>query len=225
MRKPAIIIVALLLLLTGCATIPFEQPQLTDIGDISGVEYVKQFQAHIPASADLLTTVVFNGWGKTFSSLGLIKYDQSDGSFLIAGLTQMGIKIFELAGDREQLTRSYTMPQIPKPKRFTRALADDIRHIYFDWLPPADAKPAKNKNTVVFTALHNSGKIEYTYGGAQPTLLTKRCYNRNDRLLWKATYYEYQTHGEDGMLYPRGIVLNNYQYGYRLTVTLTDVRS
>lgn len=222
MRKPAIIIVPLLLLLTGCAAIPFEQPQLKTIGDVSGVEYVKQFRGRLPASANLLTTVVFKGWGKTFSSLGLLQYDRNAGTFLIAGLTQMGIKIFELAGDQKQLTRGYTMPQIPKPDRFTKALADDIRHIYFDWLPPADAKVIKNKNTVVFTVPHNSGNIEYTYGGTQPALLTKRCYNRNDRLLWKAAYYEYQTHGDQ--LYPHGIVLNNYQYGYRLTITLTDVR-
>ena len=217
------IFILLTFFMTGCAAIPFEKPLLASLGEIDALTYSQPFQSQIPATESLLTAVVFKGWGRSFASLGMLRIDREQQTFLIAGLNQMGIKIFELAGDQQKLTRSYVMPQIPQPQRLAQAMAADIRHIYLDWIPPATAEIKKTSRTVIFKDTRKKGTLHYTYGGPHQALLDKKFYDKTGRLLWKAAYYEYQPHQDK--LYPGGIILKNYQYGYRLTITLKEVRS
>ena len=52
-------------------------------------------------------------------------------------------------------------------------------------------------------------------------LIEKRYYEKN-RLLWSIFYYEYRQ--DHGKLYPGGIILRNYRFGYNLVVRLKEVR-
>ncbi len=102
-------------------------------------------------------------------------------------------------------------------------VGEDIRRIYFDLLPPPgdpvqpDAQVTKRRYEVVF----RQGELEYVFAGTGGYLVQKSCYN-GFRLLWRVSYYEYQE--KDGKIYPRGIILDNRKYGYRLIADLKEIQ-
>ncbi|MFA4830297.1 MAG: hypothetical protein WC594_13885, partial [Thermodesulfovibrionales bacterium] len=63
---------------------------------------------------------------------------------------------------------------------------------------------------------------EYVFAGADGNMVEKNYYEDNT-LIWRVSFYEYRQ--KDGKIYPGGIILNNYKYGYSLTVRLKEIQA
>lgn len=215
MRSAAWAGMVLLLFAAGCSSVPFQPTELVplEIGDPWTM--VQRFQERMPQRYQLLNTVVFEYNFRRFSGIGTVHVDSVNGMFQAAGMNPMGVKLFELSGDRGSVTSRHAIEALAKYGDIATAVGNDIRRIYFDLVPGKDARVRKRTSKLVFRQPAGSGFLEYVFGGAGGELIEKKYYDENG-IRWRAAYYEYRD--QQGKRWPQGVVFTSYEFGYRLTV-------
>lgn len=210
------------LLLTGCSSVPFQKTANVSLKERDPLTIVDKFKKSLPRRFQLLNTILYKyGWNK-FSTIGYIEINTGTKTFAAAGMNPMGLKLFELTGDKDSVKTLFMMEKFRKNDKFAASAGEDIRRIYFDLVPSADAEIKKGDYRLEFRQRAGTGSIVYIFAGAGGYLTEKKYYEDN-KLKWRVSYYEYRR--KDGRIYPGGIVLNNYRYGYSLTVKLKEIRS
>jgi hypothetical protein len=222
MFKYFIIPVIILLHLAGCAGIPFQKAERVPIGKIEPSEVKEQFALMLPEKFRIINSMVFEYKGEAVVSfIGYSDVDTLEKTFIVAGLHQIGIKLFELTGNNDKTELRFAVEEFTKRGNFAEAVAGDIKKIYFDRLPGAGAKASKEKYEIVFARNENGATIEHVFAGAGNLLVEKRC-TVDNIAVWSVYYYEYRI--ENGKLYPAGIILENHKYDYRLILRLKEIR-
>jgi hypothetical protein len=209
------LIAILHVLVAACVRVPFQETKLVSLDSEDPHSMVERFQKGIPASFQLLTSVVFEYNSRKFAGIGTVQINSSDGVFRVAGMNPMGVKLFELSGDRHRVTSHYSIADFSRYGDIATAVGNDIRRIYFDLVPGPEASIGKRKYKLIFRQASSPGSLEYIFAGAGGDLIEKNYYEDNG-LVWRISYYEYRD--QDGKRWPQGIVFLNYQYGYRLTI-------
>lgn len=219
-QLPALLIV--LVCLHGCSVIPFQKTPYVPMDSVDPQVLVQDFRSKSPESFQIMNTIVFEyNWNK-FSGIGYIYVDTAEKEFRVVCMNPMGVKLFELSGDKDGIVQHFVLEQFSKKGNFAATVGEDIRRIYFDLVPSSGAQVKKKKKEIVFSEPAGAGTMEYIYAGAGGYLVEKNYYE-DSALNWGIAYYEYQE--QDGRIYPRGIILNNYKYSYSLTVRLKEVRT
>ena len=221
MFKYFIIPVIILLHLTGCAGIPFQEAKRVPIGKIEPGEVIEQFALMLPEKFRIINSMIFEYKGEAVSFIGYSDVDTLEKTFAVAGLNQIGIKLFELTGNNDKTELRFAIEEFTKRGNFAEAVAGDIKKIYFDRLPGAGAEASVKKYEIVFGRNENGATIEHVFAGAGNLLVEKRC-TVDNIALWSVYYYEYRI--ENGKLYPAGIILENHKYDYRLILRLKEIR-
>lgn len=206
----------------GCVSIPFQETPLVSLESSEPRSVVEHFQANLPESFKLLNTVVFEYTGRKFLGLGYIDIDRRNDVFKVVCLNPMGVQLFELSGDRDTIVTHNALAPLLQYGDLPTAVGNDIRRIYFDLVPAADAHIWKGKYKIAFRHSSGPGLKEYLFAGADRDLVEKNYYENNE-IVWRIAYYEYRV--QNGKRYPQGIVLTNYQYGYQLTVRQKELYS
>jgi len=204
-----------LLFLAGCGTVPFQETRLVLLGSEDPRNRVEHFQKGIPASFQLLTTVIFEYNSRKFSGIGTVRINRPEGVFRVAGMNPLGVKLFELSGDQNSVTSHYAIADFSRYGDIATAVGNDIRRIYFNLVPGPEATIWKRRYKLIFRQPSGPGFLEYVFAGTGGDLIEKNYYDE-DGIVWRVSYYEY--HDQDGKHWPQGIVLIHYQYGYRLTM-------
>ena len=208
--------------LYGCSSVPFQKTVYAPLSAEDPWMLVEHFNEASPVSFQIMNTIVFEyNWNK-FSGIGYIYVDTAEKAFRAVCMNPMGVKIFELSGDKGGIVPHFMLEQFSKKGNFAGTVGEDIRRIYFDLTPSLMAHVKKKKYEIIFRESAGAGVMEYIYAGAGGYLVEKNYYEEN-ALNWGVSYYEYEQ--RDGLIYPRGIILNNYKYGYSLTVRLKEVRT
>ena len=205
----------LIALLSGCAVVPFPEPARVSLERENPQELVKRFQAALPDNFQLLNSVVFEYNWRTFPGIGSVSIRRSDHLFRVAGMSPLGVKLFELSGNQHSVTKHYAIASFEQYGDAATAVGNDIRRIYFDLIPATDARIWKRKYAIRFRHSSGPGMLEHIFGGERGDLIEKNYYGE-DGIAWRASYYEYRE--QNGKRWPQGILFINYQYGYRLTV-------
>ncbi len=216
------ILVFLLVFITGCSAVPFQETALVSLDREDPWSVVERFRTRTPDSFQLLTTVVFEYNSRKFSGIGAVQINRADRVFKVAAMNPMGVKLFELSGDQNSVATHYAIADFSQYGDFATAIGSDIRRIYFDLVPGPEAKIWKRKHKLIFRQSSGQGFIEYVFAGGPGDLIEKNYYE-DDGIVWKASYYEYRD--QDGKRWPQGIVFIHYQYGYRLIVRQKEFRS
>ncbi len=209
-------------LVAGCARIPFQETALVPLESADPTSVVEKFKAGLPTNFQVLNSVVFEYNWRKFLGLGSVDLNRRDSRFRVVCLNPMGVKLFELSGDRNTIVTDYALDALMQYGDLPAAVGKDIRRIYFDVVPSASAQVSKGKFTISFRQPADAGYMEYVFAGKDRDLIEKSYYE-NDDLVWRISYYEYRE--QDGKHYPQGIVLINYQYGYQLTVRQKELYS
>ncbi len=205
----------------GCAGIPFKEVSYAPVGKIEPAKAREQFRSDLPSRFQLISTIVFKyGW-RNFSAIGYTAVDSENKTFTVVGLTPVGIKLFELSGDNGNVECRFALEEFTRKGNFAGMVAEDIRRIYFDRVPDADAVAHKEKDRIIFRKPVAEGTLEYIFAGENNSLIEKRCLV-DDQKIWAVFYYEYIR--KDGKLHPAGIIFKNYRYGYQLTTKLKEIR-
>jgi hypothetical protein len=213
--------IVLVLFLAGCSTVPFRDAVRVPIDSVDPQNMVDRFRASMPDSFELLNTVVFEYNGRSINAIGTVRINRAERAFTVACMNPMGIKLFEVSGDRNSLTSTFSIADVSTFRDLASTVANDIRRIYFDLLPGPKAWVWKRTYTQAFRQSFGSGMLEYVFAGVPGDLIEKRYYEENG-IVWKVSYYEYRD--QDGKRWPQGIVYVNYRYGYRLLVKQKELR-
>jgi hypothetical protein len=221
LRNVTLGLIFMLLLITGCTSIPFHETPLVSLDTADTSAIVERFKADSPEEFQLLNTIVFEYQWRKFSGLGLVAVNMKDRTFSIACINQLGVNLFELTGNKDGVTTVFVMPEFTKQGDFGAAVGEDIKRIYFDLLPSSDAKIEREKYRIVFRQSTGLGRMEYIFAGPEGNLIEKNYYE-DGATIWTVSYYEYTRN--KGKLYPTGTILKNNKYGYRLIVKLKEIQ-
>ncbi len=212
----------ILIHLAGCAGIPFQKAERVPIGKIEPGEVKEQFALMLPDRFQIISTIAFEYKGQSISFIGYSDIDTKGKKFIVAGLNQVGIKLFEITGESDKTELKFAIEDFTKKGNFAEAVAGDIRKIYFDRLPAGSLKAYKKKHEIVFVQDEPGAIMEFVFAGPGNLLVEKRCIVDN-QTIWRVNYYEYRI--ENGKLHPGGIILENIKYGYKLIMRLKEIRS
>ena len=210
------------LLFTGCVHAPFQdaEQELFESADPKSV--VEQFKAGSPENFQLLNTVVFEYSWHSFMGIGYVDVNRQNGLFKVVCLNPLGVRLFELSGDREAIVTHNVLPALMEYGDLPTAVGTDIRKIYFDLVPSDTARVRKSTYKINFRQPFGTGVMEYEFAGKGRELVEK-VYSEDDEVIWRISYYEYRE--QNGKRYPQGIVMINYKYGYQLTVRQKELYS
>ena len=210
MIRSLIVVLLLNLLVAGCSSVPFQKTTLVALESADAQNILERFKEHMPDNFQLLNTVVFEYNGRKFTAIGTVQINRSDGVFKVAGMNPMGVKLFELSGDRRSVTSHYSIADFSRYGDIATAVGNDIRRIYFDLVPGPEASIWKREYKLIFRQPSGTGFLEYVFAGTDGDLIEKRYYEEGG-IVWKASYYEYRD--QDGKRWPQGIVFIHYQQG------------
>jgi hypothetical protein len=209
-------------LLAGCVSaVPFKEAPLVPLQNSDPQMVVERFRSGNPDNFQLLSSIVFEYTWFTFGGIGYIEVNAKDRFYKVACMNYMGVKLFEVSGNREGILSQSAIGPLADKGDIARAVGGDIMRVYFDLVPSAQARIAHKKDRLVFRQPSGEGALEYVFAGEPADLRTKTYYEDN-RAVWRISYYEYLL--QDGKQFPMGIVLQNYKHGYRLIVRQKEIR-
>ncbi len=208
--------------LAGCAsTAPFKETAFVPLDLVDPQAVVERFRSGNADSFQLLNSIVFEYTWFSFAGIGYLEINTADRSYKVACMNHMGVKLFEVTGNKDGVLSQSAIGPLADKGDIGRAVGDDIMRVYFDLVPSARARLARKKDRLVFRQPSGEGALEYVFAG-EPTDLRTKTYYEDNRAVWRVSYYDYQP--QDGKKFPLGIVLRNYQHGYRLVVRQKELR-
>jgi hypothetical protein len=204
----------ILTLLTACTADPFTRPPLPPLASPDPANIRTHFASLIPNAFTSDETVIIQApFRPDMAVLGVLRLDRSAGTFELVGLSPMGLKFFDLAGDAHNTEIRFAAEPLQKQTEVLNSIAQDIRRIYFDLLPAESATAKSDSTTLTFSQKTPAGTLIYQFGG-DPTLLLEKRLDTTFSTAWRVQYFDYTT----SPLYPRGIVMDNGQYHYRIII-------
>jgi len=222
MRRLKLISLSFILLsLVGCRSIPFKNIDYVVLDDINPDTLRLEFESSLPQRLEVINSIVFEYKWQSFAALGYTKLDLKESSFEVSCMNPVGIKLFELTGNRNEIKPVFVLKELLQRGDLPRAVGEDIRRIYFDFCPAAGTKFKKQKYRITFSQPSGQGQMKYVFAGRNHWLIEKHYYEKN-RKLWSVFYYDYLL--EQGKLYPASLVLKHHRFGYNLTIRLKEVR-
>jgi len=141
----------LLIILTGCESIPFQKGPDQSYASVDPALVREHFKASLPVRSRLLNTIVFEYNWRTFSGIGFVDVDIPERACSLACINQMGMKLFEISIDKENINTTFALPEFTSKGDFAKMVGTDIKRIYFDLVPSDNAEIIKNKFAVVFS--------------------------------------------------------------------------
>jgi hypothetical protein len=214
------LLVACVLFIAGCASIPFEKTLDARVANVDPAVAVQQFRESSPDTFRMLQTITFQFGPMIFSGLGFADIKRDDEAFSVVCMNHMGVKLFEVYGNREGINAPFVMDELKRGGNIAVAVGEDIKRIYFNLLPSAGAAIEKEKYRILFRQPSGRGIMEYSFGGIGYSLVEKNYYEDNIPV-WRVSYYEYKDN--NGKLYAGGIVMDNFRYSYRLIIRLKEI--
>lgn len=204
----------------GCAAIPFQTPTYVPLQGQTPTDVRAGWERLVPRRYQLDHAVVFRFRGRDLAAVGAVDVDQDRDTFAVACLSHTGVKLFEVAGQGEDIRSNFALPMFTERGDYARAVGADIRQAYFGLVPPTNAAVSVRSDRMIFAEERAGGRVEYEFGGPDLLLVEKRCYE-DGALVYRVGYYEYRRQG--GKAWPGGIYLRNRRYGYSLAVRLTRI--
>jgi hypothetical protein len=221
MRWRLCIVLLLLLLLTGsgCSSVPFRETRLVPTRPLTTLELIRGSWISAPVKLLVRQSVLFEFQGSRVPMAGVMRLDLPGKTARVAGLNDMGLKLFDLTVEREGFQAHFLAPELRQYPRFAEVVAESVRRIFLSPLPQGGEERRTTAETYRLTAGRGDGRVDYLFGGSGPELLEKSVSAAGER--WRVHFYEYGLRA--GMVFPGGAVLEDDTAGYRLTLWVESV--
>ena len=217
---PRVLIGAMLLLASACATARFPATELTPTRPASAAQLSAALWDAGTESLMVRQSALFEVHGMQGPIAGIMKLDLASRSARLVGMNDMGVKLYDISVDPELSQAHFIIADLARYPGFAEAVATSVRRIFLAPEPAAgDLLEQAPKSYLLTRASASGSRLSFTMGGADAQLLEKTC--RGDRESWRVRYYQYQR--RQGRLFPGGIVLDDDQAGYRLTLWIESV--
>jgi hypothetical protein len=220
-RFKSICLLLILLSSAGCSSLPFKNIDYVALDDVNPDNLLREFKGSLAQKLEVINSIVFEYKWQSFSALGYTQLDLVNNTFAVSCMNAVGIKLFELTGNRDEVKPIFVLKELLQRGDLPRAVGEDIRRIYFDMVPSPGAKIEKEKYRITFSQPSGTGVTKYVFAGPQHWLIEKH-YSEKNQQLWSVFYYDYLM--DKGKLYPAGLILKHHRFGYNLIIRLKEVR-
>lgn len=220
-RFKLMLLLIIFLASAGCSSIPFKSIDYVALDDLNPDNLRLEFKTKLAQKLEVINSIVFEYKWHSFSALGYTQLDLENNTFQVSCMNPVGIKLFELTGNRKEVRSSFVLNELLQRGDLPQAVGEDIRRIYFDLVPLAQAKIKKEKYRIIFSQPSGAGQMEYIFAGRNHWLIEKH-YSEKNRKLWSVFYYDYLM--DKGKLYPSALILKHHRFGYNLIIRLKEVR-
>ena len=220
-RFKLMLLLIIFLASTGCSSIPFKSIDYVALDNLNPDNLRLEFKAVLAQKLEVINSIVFEYKWHSFSALGYTQLDLENNTFQVSCMNPVGIKLFELTGNRKEVRSSFVLNELLQRGDLPQAVGEDIRRIYFDLVPLAQAKIKKDKYRIIFSQPSGAGQMEYIFAGRNHWLIEKH-YSEKNRKLWSVFYYDYLM--DKGKLYPSALILKHHRFGYNLIIRLKEIR-
>ena len=220
-RFKLMLLLIIFLASTGCSSIPFKSIDYVALDNLNPDNLRLEFKAVLAQKLEVINSIVFEYKWHSFSALGYTQLDLENNTFQVSCMNPVGIKLFELTGNRKEVRSSFVLNELLQRGDLPQAVGEDIRRIYFDLVPLAQAKIKKDKYRIIFSQPSGAGQMEYIFAGNQHWLIEKH-YSEKNHKLWSVYYYDYLM--DKGKLYPASLILKHHRFGYNLIIRLKEIR-
>jgi len=211
----------LLAVVGGCAKLPFAAEPLPTLVNPDPATMRDSFARGLPNRFTTDDTIIIHApFHDDLAVLGVLRVDRPAGTFELIALNHLGIKLFDLSGDREKVSIGYLLPPLMGLKDVLMWIGRDIGRMYLDVVPSEGAKVEIGSNEILFIDKESAGTVVYEFGG-DPAVLREKWQKGFFGTPWDVRYFQYST--QFGGLYPRGVVMDNGRYHYRIIVKNRDV--
>jgi hypothetical protein len=219
--KVRFVCLVLLATVAGCAKLPFEAEPLPALANPDPSAMRESFARALPNRFTSDDTIIISApFHDNLAVLDVLRVDRVAGTFELVALNHLGIKLFDLSGDRTNVSVGYVLPPLMGEKGILISIGHDIGNMYLDQIPVEAAKTEIGSNKIVSSEKESDGTLVYEFGGG-PSVLLEKHLDGWFRTKWRVRYFRYSA--EFGGLYPRGIVMDNGRYHYRIIVKNRDV--
>jgi hypothetical protein len=204
--------------LAGCAHLPLKaiSPDETKM-------LLDDFSSRLNRKYESVSSVLFKYSFFSFGSLGIISIDTSKDYLAVAGMTPVGIKLFQVVAEQGKITQSFAIPELTKRGNVAKAVTENIRETYF-YLVPSEIESRIERGNKYFlkTPLHDGIQYEYVFDPKDRVLCEKRLY-KNQKLFWIIFYKDWS---EDSLkkIHPGSLRFWHKAYGYQLIITTKEIR-
>lgn len=223
--KKYTVFILLTVFFTGCAGVPFEPVRFSSIESVEPETMRQKFETRLAASFEIAESVVFKYRRHQITAVGYTRVTD-ESSFVSAGFTPSGLKIFEIKGTPKEIESSFSLPsEISEKidqKEMGQAMAEDFWRIYFGRVPGPDAEVIKARDRVYFREPSGQGTLEFIFGGPDQSLVQKRYFEGGDEM-WNVRYFSYQQ--KNGKIYPSKVFYQNLRGKYEITLRLKEIES
>lgn len=208
--------VLLSMLVGGCAAEPFERLPLPILANPNPTAIRAEFAGQLTDHFITDDTVIIQApFRDDVAVLGVLRADRAGRSFQLVGMNHLGVKFFQLESEGGNATIQYAVPPLMEQKELLLSVAADTQRMYFDLVPSREAMVDVGPTVVRFRQNTAEGTLVYEFGGTPAVLLEKRLEGFYGAI-WRVRYYDYGD-AQPG-LYPRGLVMDNKRFGYRIIV-------
>lgn len=212
---------ALLFVMAGCAKLPFAAEPMPVLQNPNPSAIRDNFARALPNRFTTDDTIIIQApFHDDLAMLGVLRVDRSAGTFEVVALNHVGIKLFDLSGNRSDVSIGFALGPLMAHKDILISIAHDFARMYLDLVPTDTAKTDIESNKVQFTDKRSGQTVVYEFAG-DPAALREKQHDGFFGTIWRVRYFRYST--EFGGLYPRGIVMDNDRYHYRIIVKNRDV--
>jgi len=211
---------ACLLLLGGCATVPFASTPLTPTLPRTAAELSGTLWSQGAGSLLIRQSALFELKGMRVPIVGIMKLNRAGKSARLVGMNDMGVKLYDISVDAAASQSHFVIPELARYPGFAEAVAVSVRRIFLTPEPaPGDILKCTQTSCLLSRKTGAGGTLLFSFGGADAQLLEKS--SRGPAESWRVRYYQYQR--QNGLLFPGGIVLDDQQADYRLTLWIESV--
>ena len=220
MKATAFAMILSCVVLTGCVTCPFPEPEPYASGGAAPADVPARFESRLAPRFEQVNAIVFRFHMQELTALGMASVDRSNRSFAVTCMTPIGVKLFDIVCTQGCVKGQFVHPELARRGGdLPQAAGGDLVRTYFDLQPPAGASFQMKDGRLVFEAIDATGVTEYRYAWRDGRLAEKIRFENGSRV-WMIAYRDYAG-AVDGLV-PTGIVIENRQFGYRLVVSARE---
>ncbi len=209
-----------LLLTSACAAVPFRSTEPAPTIPRTAAELSGALWSAGAGNVIIRQSALFEFEGMRVPIAGVMKLDPAAKIARLVGMNDMGVKLYDISVDAVSSQANFIIPDLAGYPGFAEAVAVSVRRIFLTPEPaPGDRLERTATNYHLTRKNDDGGTTRFTLGGADVQLLEKSY--RGSAESWRVRYYQYQH--QQGRLFPGGIVLDDEQAGYRLTLWIESV--
>ena len=149
---------------SGCSSVPFQKPASVSMEQENPATVRERFKQRLPLRYSLLNTITFkfNPFKKKqISALGSITVDTSGHEFTAVCINPLGVKLFEIFSNSHETTSRFAIGELAKKQDLAKAVAADIKRVYFDLVPSTEAETKNRRYRIDFKEPSREGKMLY----------------------------------------------------------------